>query len=224
MAFDGFPRETLTFLQELGENNNRDWFQEHRQQYEEYVVEPSRAFVGAMGIRLADFDPNVLAEPKVNGSIRRINRDTRFSADKRPYKDHLEFFFPHGSFKGRPLYGVRFDARTLGLGAGQFGFDNTTLERWRSRIDDAGTGAELAATLRKLEKAGFVARGQHWKRIPKEFEADHPRAELLKHNGLFVGTDITTPPELHTKALPTLVMRHFRKFRPVVDWLAELHA
>lgn len=221
MSFDGFPKQTLTFLNNLKKHNTREWFQDNRADYEAFVVDPSRAFVEEMGVRLADFDPGLLAEPKVNGSIRRINRDTRFSNDKTPYKDHLDFFFAHQSFKGRPLYGVRFDTKTLGLGAGQYGFEEATLARYRKRIADDKTGKPFAAALKKLDKDGFGATGQNWKRVPKGFDEDHPRAELLKHNGLFVGADLPIPKEFHTESLPTFVMRHFRKFRPVVDWLIE---
>jgi uncharacterized protein (TIGR02453 family) len=221
MGFDGFPTETITFLTQLEKNNNREWFEDHRPDYEQFVMEPSRSFVVEMGKRLADFDSEILAEPKVNGSIRRINRDTRFSPDKTRYKNHLDFFFGHQSFRGRPLYGVRFDRQTLGLGAGQNGFEEATLTRYRKRVADDNTGSELAVNLKKLQKAGFESSGQHWKRVPKGYDENHPRAELLKHNGLFVGAEMPIPAEFHTKAFPTLVMRHFRRFRPVVDWLIK---
>ncbi len=222
MGFAGFPKQTLTFLANLEKNNNREWFEANRSDYESFVMEPSRAFVEEMGKRLADFDPGILAEPKVNGSIRRINRDTRFSPDKTPYKDHLDFYFPHGDFKGRPLYAMRFNKKTVGFGAGLFGFDDTALKRWRHNIDDDDTGPELAKTLEKLEKAGFPPAGRHWKRVPKGFAEDHPRADLLKHNGIYVGTDIPIPAEFHTKSLPTLAMRYVRRYRPVVDWVVNM--
>ncbi|MBT8199219.1 MAG: DUF2461 domain-containing protein [Acidimicrobiia bacterium] len=222
MPFNGFPKQSISFLNELKKNNNRAWFEDNRSDYEAYVMAPSREFVEEMGKRFAGFDPEVLAEPKVNSSIRRINRDTRFSADKTPYKDHLDFYFPHRAFKGRPLYAMRFNTETVGFGAGLFGFDDTMLARWRTRIDDDASGTSLARTLEKLKKAGFPPAGQHWKKVPKGFAEDHPRADLLRHNGIYVGADIPIPTEFHTKALPTLAMRHFRKFRPVVDWVTDM--
>ncbi|MEM6991152.1 MAG: DUF2461 family protein, partial [Myxococcota bacterium] len=90
--FDGFPKQTLTFLKGLGANNDKAWFTAHRADYDNYFMEPAKHFVVALGERLAKSSPGIHAEPKVNGSIFRINRDVRFSKDKRPYKDHLDLW------------------------------------------------------------------------------------------------------------------------------------
>ncbi|NND02169.1 MAG: DUF2461 family protein, partial [Acidimicrobiia bacterium] len=84
--FAGFPAETQRFLRELSSNNTKQWFDAHRNDYDDYWVTPAKAFVAAAGDALQGLAP-VEAQPKVNGSIFRVNRDIRFSADKRPYKD-----------------------------------------------------------------------------------------------------------------------------------------
>ena len=99
--FDGFPKQTLTFLRGLRRNNTKAWFEEHRGDYEQYWVDPAKAFVDSAGAGLQSIAP-VAAEPRVNGSIFWINRDIRFSKDKTPYKDHLDFWFWEGSRKTAP--------------------------------------------------------------------------------------------------------------------------
>jgi uncharacterized protein (TIGR02453 family) len=99
MSFGGFPKETLAFLSDIREHNNKPWFEEHRAEYERYFLEPAKAFVVAAGDRLQEIVPIIRAEPRVLGSIIRINRDTRFSPDKRPYKDHLDLWFWEGDRK-----------------------------------------------------------------------------------------------------------------------------
>src|SRR2546426_751908 len=79
-AFTGFPREGTQFLAELRSNNNKAWFDAHRQAYDAGLMAPARALVSDLGAQLqARVSPTIHAEPKVNGSIMRINRDIRFS-------------------------------------------------------------------------------------------------------------------------------------------------
>ena len=222
MSFEGFSPKAIKFLRDLDKNNNRDWFEKHRADWEEHVMGPAREFVLAMADRLDKFDPAIEATPKVNGSIRRINRDIRFSKDKRPYKNHLDFYFPLGGFKGRPGYWLRITPKQVGIGAGLHGFDDKVLTKWRKAVAADATGQPLATSLAKLEKSEYDIYGEHYKRVPKGFETDHPRADLLKYAGIHVGLDVAHPKELNSKAFPTFVMGHFKKLRPVTDWLVAL--
>jgi len=85
-AVAGFPAGTFTFLRGLAENNQKDWFQEHRDAYEELYVEPARRFVEAIGPPLRIISATLRFEARVNGSLFRVQRDVRFSKDKSPYR------------------------------------------------------------------------------------------------------------------------------------------
>ncbi len=85
MAFDGFPRQTLTFLEGISKNNNEGWFDQRRANYDEYWVEAGKDFVVGAGEILRGIRKRVHAEPRINGALFRINRDIRFSKDKTPY-------------------------------------------------------------------------------------------------------------------------------------------
>jgi uncharacterized protein (TIGR02453 family) len=100
MAFAGFGKETVRFLDGLRSHNKKVWFDAHREDYEQAFLAPAQAFVAALGPRLRKLVPEVHVEPRVNGSIMRINRDVRFSKDKTPYKDHLDLWFWTGERKG----------------------------------------------------------------------------------------------------------------------------
>ena len=123
--FEDFSRELPTFLGDLTANNSKKWFDAHRKDYEALYVEPAKAFVEAMGPALQKLSPGVRAEPRVNGSLMRINRDTRFSKDKTPYKTTLDLMFTEGEGKMRlcPGFYFRISADELGMGAGMHGFD-----------------------------------------------------------------------------------------------------
>src|SRR4051812_41470761 len=84
-VFAGFPKETFRFLAGIEKNNKKEWLDERREEYEAYYVAPARAFVAAIGPKLQQISAGIQFEPKVNGSLFRIQRDTRFSKDKTPY-------------------------------------------------------------------------------------------------------------------------------------------
>ncbi len=79
MSLPDFALKPLIFFAELATNNEKPWFEAHRSDYQIYVIEPSRDFVIALGKRLRELAPNIMADPRVNKSIFRIYRDTRFS-------------------------------------------------------------------------------------------------------------------------------------------------
>src|SRR5215216_5284663 len=118
-----FPPDTLTFLDELRAHNDKQWFEANRSRYEAAYVAPAKAFVEAAGPHLQDIVPGIRAEPNVLGSIFRINRDTRFSPDKRPYKDHLDLWFWEGERKSAVsglFLRVSPDGVVIGAGAHAF--------------------------------------------------------------------------------------------------------
>jgi len=100
IAFAGFPDGTFRFLRGIAKDNSKDWFEAHRTDYEQSYVEPAKALVAELGPKLQKISPGVKIEPKVNGSLFRINRDVRFSKDKSPYKTHLDLWFWEAEHRG----------------------------------------------------------------------------------------------------------------------------
>ena len=219
MTFGGFSTETFRFLKDLGRNNNKPWFEAHRADYEQHVREPGLAFIGAIGPMLARFSPDVRPVARVGGSMMRINRDIRFSPDKRPYKDHLDIALRCGDAKGSPAYWFRLRADELVLGAGMHMLEKPELERYRKAVDADASGVQLAKAAAKVEKAGYDIGGEHYKRVPSGFPPDHPREALLRHNGVHVGTEMPIPSEATTAHFPAFCAAHYKKMAPVIDWL-----
>ena len=98
-SFNGFPKEGLKFLANLKKNNTKLWFEQHREDYNEFVLGPARDFVVAMGDKLKKISPKIIADPRIDKSIFRIYRDTRFSKDKSPYKTNIGIYFWEGKSK-----------------------------------------------------------------------------------------------------------------------------
>ena len=95
-----FCPELFDFLRQLKRHNNRDWFAKNKQRYEEAVRDPALMFISSFGPHLRKLSPHFVADPRpTRGSLFRIYRDTRFSADKHPYKTHVGIHFSHASGK-----------------------------------------------------------------------------------------------------------------------------
>ena len=185
--FAGFPAATFEFLNGIAADNDKGWFEAHRPLYEAGYVEPGKAFVAAAGPRLRDISPTVQFEAKANASLSRINRDIRFSKDKRPYKTHLNLWFWHGDRGGwaAPGFFLRLTPQSAGLGAGIHVFGKPELDRFRKAVVDPRAGKALARAIAACEAAGYEVRGASRKAVPRGFDAGHERAGLLLHEGLW---------------------------------------
>jgi len=91
-------KEVLGFLTELERNNNREWFAQHKKEYQE-VRRIFEDFIGKLILQIGVFD-NEIRGLTATGSIFRINRDTRFSNDKTPYKNNFGAHMSKGGKNG----------------------------------------------------------------------------------------------------------------------------
>jgi uncharacterized protein (TIGR02453 family) len=224
MAFSGIPKGTVKFLSELSRNNEKPWFDEHRADYDEFFMRPAKELVEALAKPLKKLDPKLQAQPRVNGSIMRINRDVRFSKDKAPYKDHLDLFFWSGTKKGWDSSGFffRLAPNKLLLGGGMHGFMPPVLAQYRKNVLNDKRGAELVKLATALRKRGYEVGGETYKKTPQGVPADHPRAALLKHSGLHSGWEGKHPKELGSARFVDFVMNHFEAVAPLHRWLCGM--
>jgi uncharacterized protein (TIGR02453 family) len=223
MSFDGFDRGLLGFLEQLRTNNERDWFHAHRDEYESLLLDPARDFVVALGEELHGFVPEVGAEPRVNGSIFRIARDTRFSKDKRPYKDHLDLWFWVGDRKRGPGFWFRLTTEELLLGGGMHHFEPAQLERYRTSVVDEERGRALREEIERLRAGGYEIGGRRYKRTPRGFEAPADRADLLLHEGVFGWIGFSpVPDDVFTAGFARFCAERYRPLARLVEWLAPI--
>jgi uncharacterized protein (TIGR02453 family) len=222
-----FRPEALDFLRRLEANNERDWFHAHREEYDTLLLEPARDFVEAFGALSERLGEGVDADPRVGRSIMRINRDTRFARDKRPYKTHLDLWFPQGPGPSgeRPGFWFRLTPERLILGAGMHNFERPVLERFREAVADAERGAELVRAVDEVRATGGEVGGQTYKRVPAGYDVDERRGELLRHSGLYAWVEhMPPPPETHRADFPAFCVERYLRLVPVQRWLLALLA
>ena len=139
-AFQGFNEDTYKFLIELAFNNNRDFFQANRGRYRQNVYEPLRALAEDLLPLALSIDP--LFSPRMTTILSRINRDTRYTRDKSPYRDHAWIAFRRYGDRISESFTLYFEItpRGYGYGVGTYGANPKLMEGMRRRIlaDPAG--------------------------------------------------------------------------------------
>jgi uncharacterized protein (TIGR02453 family) len=223
-SFAGFPAATFTFLRGVAANNNKAWFDAHRTDYEAGYVEPAKAFVAALGPRLAKISPTVKYEPRVNGSLFRINRDVRFAKDKSPYQTKLDLWFWHGDERGwtAPGFFLRIGPEKLGMGVGMHNFAKPQLDAFRRAALDPRSGKTLEKAIAKVKGAGpYSVHGASRKTIPRGFDANHERAGFLLHEGLWTDLEPASVAEAKRPEFVKFCADHFAAMWPVGRWLLD---
>jgi len=128
-----FSPAFFKFFDQLGKNNNKEWFDANRSTYEKEVKEPFKKFVTLILNELAKDQPDILKD--ASKSIFRINRDIRFSKDKSLYKDHVGAVFSRSGTKDtRPGYYLHLGAKEIFIGGGVYQVEKEQLEKIRQEI------------------------------------------------------------------------------------------
>jgi uncharacterized protein (TIGR02453 family) len=214
-----FPPEALTFFRGLARNNNREWFQPRKEIFETAIKAPMIELVERMNGELAKFAPDYINDPKK--AVYRIYRDTRFSADKTPYKTHLAAIFPRrGSECKHAGPGLFFAVshKSIEIAGGVYMPAPEDLLKIRTWL--AENHQSFRKIARRPEKLMGALRGGALTRVPKGFPADHPASDLIKMKQWYYGAEVDPKLAITPKLLPELV-RRFKAMMPVLDELAK---
>ncbi len=192
--FEGFPKECIKFLKQLKQNNNREWFEKHKEEFEQNAKTPMLSFIAALQPHFTQFAPEFDLNPK--RSIFRIYRDIRFSSDKTPYKTHIAAHFvlrgmPKG-FIGSGYY-IQIEPGEFFVGGGIYIPNNDQLKKIRKAIGDHGEDFLSIVENRRFQNRFSPFEWSKLQRIPKGYDENHPMADWLKFKQFFVGVSL---PEL----------------------------
>lgn len=227
-GFPGFKPASIKFLSGLKKNNRKEWFEDHRGDYEQEIKAPLLALIEEVDVLLAGFAPEIIGSPRK--SMFRIHRDVRFSKDKSPYKTHAAAWFYHrdggstvGSEAAHGGAGFYFHLAPEGtfMGGGIWMPPRPVLNRIRQNIADDHEGFEdivLSPAFRKrfgeLEKEAVLTRP------PRGFAPDHPAGDWLRYQSFTAGRQLTEDEYLSPK-LPSILAKHYEAMTPLIRWLNE---
>lgn len=184
-----FTTKFLEFFKTLAKNNNREWFNEHKSDYQQHVVHPLLDFIEAMAPRLKKISPHFVADARPRGgSMFRIYRDMRFSKDKSPYKLHAACQFRHELGKDAHTAGfyVHMSPEEVVFGGGVWLPPNEELFKIRNTIVDNPNEWNRIKSNSKVKNLFGGIKGDGLKRPPRGFDPEHPHIEDLKRKSFFV--------------------------------------
>ncbi len=222
--FRGVPESALMFLRELEVNNDREWFREHEDWYRNAVEGPTASLAAALGDAVRSFAPSAVAEPRIGGSLFRIQRDMRFSTGA-PYKTHIGLRIRHvaairGSRCEGPVMYVQYSGDRLLLGIGEKAFDAHVHARWLELLQrDASVATEAVAI---AERSDHEIVGQLLKRPPIT-NSDPRVTELAKRKGLFVQKAGPLPRSMHAPSFAGQCATFFLPYAKLFEALGSLH-
>ncbi len=188
-----FTPDLCKLLRDLKANNNRDWFKANKKRYEQSVKEPALAFINDFNPHLQKISSAFRADPRpVGGSLFRINRDTRFSKDKSPYKTNTGLHFRHSAGKDAhaPGFYLHLEPGGCFAGVGIWHPDTATARKIRTAIADDVKAWKRVISAKRFREI-YKLMGDSLKRPPKGFSPDHPFIEDLKRKDFIAGTDLT---------------------------------
>lgn len=213
--------ETLAFLQLLDANNNREWFQAHKDLYEAAqanMVDVAEAIIESLN------EIDHLSPTTGKKALMRIYRDIRFSKDKSPYKNYWGGGFQRATVyrRGGYYYHIQPGEQSF-VGGGFYGPNKEDLRTIRMAIaeDDRPMRKILADPV--FQETFGTLKGEQLKTAPKGFEKDHPAIDLLRYKRFYVSRAFSDEEVLGPDYV-TQVVETFAALRPYFDYMSEVLA
>lgn len=203
--FAGFPADAFVFYEGLEADNSKAFWQANKERYQTVVRAPMESFLALVD---DEFGPFHVFRPYV---------DVRFSKNKAPYKTHIGAY---GESQAGAGHYVQISASGVLVASGYYAMASDQLDRFRRAVDDDARGAEIAALVKKAEKAGYEmgAIGE-LKTAPRGYPKDHPRIGLIRRKGLMGSTTLPMAAWLHTAKAADRVVAAWRGMDDVNAWL-----
>lgn len=222
MKFEQFDESVFQYLKKLKDNNNKDWFNDHKQEYEDLVRTPALNFITAMESWIKLISPHYEAIPKkMGGSLMRVYRDVRFSKDKSPYKTNVGIQFRHeiGKDVHAPGFYLHIEPDQVFLAAGAWAPASEALKAIRDLIV-AKPGPYKDAISHKPMLQHFELQGNKLTRPPKGYDKELPLIEEIKRKDFFVVAELPEAFILEPE-LPERVAKLFATTQPYMRFLCE---
>ena len=223
-TFTGFSLKTVDFLHRLSENNNRVWFDAHRQTYENDVLTPLKNLVSDMAGFMLGIDPYLEVTPAVNKTISRIYRDTRFSKDKSPLRSHMWIVFkrPRKDWQDAPGYFFEIFPDWYRYGMGFYKATRRTMDRFRQSIDE-DTDAFLSVIEPFYKKGTFELKEETFKRpLPS------PHSDIIQdwyqRKTFYLSCDRAIDERLFSPGLEDDLIQGFTQLAPLYTYLWKIRS
>ena len=205
---------TLHFLTALQKNNDRSWFEKHK---EEYLAAKEEVTIFAEAVNTGLNQTDVIGKCH----IYRIYRDVRFSKDKTPYKDHLGAYYYRQGAERRGGYIFRVGPGVSQVGGGFFGPEKDDLLRIRQELAfDSQPIEEITRHAEFVRQFGEL-RGEGVKTAPRGFDKEHPNIKWLRKKQFYALRTFSDEEVVRPEFVEQTV-DCFRALRPFFDYMSEV--
>jgi uncharacterized protein (TIGR02453 family) len=215
-----FDAAAFRFLRDLARNNNREWFNARKAQYEQNVRDPFLRLIADLAAPLAKISPHFRADPRPSGgSMFRIYRDTRFANDKSPYKTWLgaRLFHERARQVHAPLFYVHIQPGRCFAGGGLWHPEGKDVKRIRDfLVDNPATWKKATRSKRFRERFGLG--GEALVRPPAGYDPAHELIDDIKRKDFVASMEFSDADAMSPRLKPLLVDA-FKGIAPMVDYL-----
>lgn len=209
---------SFRFLEDLKQNNDREWFTANKSRYEDELKAPALRLIEDFGPELRKLSPHFMATPR---SLFRIYRDTRFSKDKTPYKTVAGIHFRHEQAKDAHAPGFYFHVSPgeTFVALGIWHPPSDALRAIREHIVEEPAAWKKVSRAKKFTDV-YALEGDSLKRAPKGFDPEHPLIEDLRRKD-FIGVQRTTKAFATSPDVPRELGKVFRAGVPFMRFLCD---
>ncbi|MDD3095530.1 MAG: DUF2461 domain-containing protein [Candidatus Neomarinimicrobiota bacterium] len=225
MLFNGFSHHAQVFLRDLQKNNNKDWFEAHRDQYENLLLIPLRKLVMDLSACMFEIDPLLELRPLVNKTISRIYRDTRFSRNKDLFRTSMWIAFKRhvAVWQRIPTWFIEISPFEYTYGMGFYEASSGTMARFRKIL------CEQEARFRELIRPlpgdpPLLAEGCFYKRKNATTDLPEELREWYMRRNLYLICHRPPGEPFYSDALVPHLERRFRELAPLYYLLMEISA
>lgn len=219
--FQGFPKEMIEFMLQIRLNNNKEFMASHREEYERLMKLPHYQLIEALSPIVLKIDPNMEVRP--HKVLSRIFRDTRFSKDKSPYRDHHWMAFRHAGESKETAVMLWFEVtmEQLTWGLGYWGENRPAMDIFRRRL--LSHPDDWLGLLQSLQGTGLRVEREKFKRMALPDGLEPPLDEYYPMKSLYLIRGDAPYDAVFTPGLVDLIERDYQKMAPFYRLLRGYH-
>ena len=224
MAKSYFTKEAVNFYENLKKNNNKEWFAENRNIYDNVDIPQAKEYIIDMGQKLKNIVPSINYSPKIDGSIFRIHKDARINKGKAPFKTHLGIIFWAGKERLlNPCFYLHIEPPFYYTGVGMAKFEKDILASFRYFVNNKKYTPVLKDIKNVAEKNYYNINGEKLKNVPKGIEAINETAEyFLKYKYIYINDEMPINNDFYSENLFEYTYNIFQNLLPFFNFLKEV--
>jgi len=219
-TFSGFSQQGLTFLLQLGQNNNREWFEENRETYQQALLEPFRDLVTDLSQDMLVIDELFEVRPAIGKTLSRMHRDTRFSRDKSIYRSNMWLSFKRSrkNWTDAPTYFFELGPDWWRYGLGYYSASKITMDLFREQLlKDPQAFLKMAQRL----QPNYALEGESYKR-PLIKDQQPELATWYNKKSFALISHQMDMDLLFSDRLVSVLSKDFQRIAPIYDFLIKI--